>query len=172
MYKSVSLQCIEEVCCSRTRNKTLLWVRKQAILLQLYTGGREHWHTWPTASRPQRRKRRKLSRMLSALVCPSTNVFLMTGMGVCWCEVFLSLHNESCAQSKQPVKTEGLWTLSLWFIVLSFSSQVKLTAEQRSEAVGLFRVSGVIGFVLSDDRMSATATLCHAVTLPFFSFKD
>lgn len=107
----------------------------------------------------------------------STVMFLMrgTGVGVCVCVwgLFVPLHNESSAQSKQPVKTEGLWTLSLWFIVLPFSSQVKLTAQQRSEAVGLFRVEGVTGFVMSDNSTSATTTLCRIVIFaPFFFMKS
>lgn len=188
MYKRKSLHCIEEVCCSRPRNKTLLRVRKRAILLQLYTGGREHWRTWPTAPRPQRRKpekicnihfRRKLSRMPSAFVW-SINSYVSDERDGCGCGcvcvcvwgLFVPLHNESSAQSKQPVKTEGLWTLSLWFIVLPFSSQVKLTAQQRSEAVGLFRVEGVTGFVMSDNSTSATATLCRIVILPLFFYEE
>lgn len=44
------------------------------------------------------------------------------------------------AQSKQPVKTEGLWTLKSLVHQVTVFFQVKLTAEQRSVAVGLFRV--------------------------------
>lgn len=59
----------------------------------------------------------KLSRLLSALVLRIDGcVSDVRDGGTFVCEDVLPLHNESSARLNKLVKTEGLWTLSLWFI--------------------------------------------------------
>lgn len=59
--------------------------------------------------------------------------------------MFFPLHNESL------VKTEGLWTLSLWFISSPFSSQVKLTGPNRRSAVGLRKEPWIYDYISDND---------------------